>query len=425
MMTVHKFGGKALYDAACFRKAADLSASGESSSFVIVSAICGVTDALENIASMARKGEDASSALSALKNDISKIADGIFDTEAAGNQAAGYLDEVFSFLLKLSRKDRSDEAAKVIIAQGELISSQLFRMLLDERGIGYQYLPALDFVKTDSKGVPDEERLQRRLRESMEGAEVTVFVMEGFICRNILNEIDTLGRGGSDWTACLVASALGAGDVVIWTDVCLPENLSHVSYDEAAELGYFGNNILHPASIVPARLAGVPVRIKNIDDPTKEGSLIDSIQDRARLKAIVSKDGISVVQIKSSKMLLAHGYLRKIFEIFEGYGTAIDVICTSEIGISMTVDDSTHLDRIASDLQRFGLVRVDRDMCLIGVVGDFNWGGSVVQSKVFDALQGIPVRMVSYGGSQFNISIILGQQYKASALSALNAKMKD
>jgi len=425
MITVHKFGGKALSDAAGFLRAADIAVSGGSTCFVVVSAISGVTNSLEKIASGVKRGEAVIEDLKQLKKHIEQVSGDLFSSEAFAQDASGYIDELFAFLSSLVRTERSEEAVRVILAQGELISSHLFKLLLQERGADVQYVPALDYMKTDSKGLPDEERIARCLKEAMAGSGTEIFLTEGYVCRNVLNEIDNLGRGGSDWTACLVAAALKADTVDIWTDMQLPENLCHVSYDEAAELGYFGTKILHPASIRPARLAGVPVRVRNINSPEETPSVIDSSLDAGKLKAVVSKDGITVLQVKSSKMLLAHGYLRKIFEIFEGYATSIDVVCTSEIGVSMTIDDDTHLREIASDLERYGVVSVDRNMCLVGVVGDMKWQSTGVQAMVLKALDGIPVRMISYGGSEYNISVILRQQDKAAALASLNAQLTD
>ena len=297
-------------------------------------------------------------------------------------------------------------------------------------------LSALDFMRITMQGEPDNDFIRENICKMVADQPAKVYVTQGFICKNVQGDIDNLKRGGSDYTASLLGASLNAEEIQIWTDIDGMHNndprivegtkaVHHLHFEEAAELGYFGAKILHPTCILPAKLANVPVRLKNTMDPESEGTLIDNRLDRGQIKAVAAKDNIAAIKIKSSRMLLAHGFLRKVFEIFESYKTSIDMICTSEVGVSMSIDDTTHINEIIHDLKKYGTVSVDLDMCIICVVGDMDWSNLGFESKVVKALKDVPVRMVSYGGSNYNISFLLREDDKVQALRALSSIFKE
>ena len=261
-----------------------------------------------------------------------------------------------------------------------------------------------------------------------------MYITQGFICRDAHGAVDNLKRGGSDYTASLLGAAALAEEIQIWTDIDGMHNndprvvpgtrpVRHLHFEEAAELGYFGAKILHPTCIQPAKFAGVPVRLLNTMDPSAPGTVINNIPDPGSIKAVAAKDNITAIKIKSSRMLLAHGFLRKVFEIFESYRTSIDMICTSEVGVSMTIDDTSNLSGIVADLRRYGSVTVDTGMCIVCVVGDMDWENVGFEARAMDAMSNIPVRMISYGGSNYNISFLVREEDKEKALKALSAKL--
>ncbi len=258
-----------------------------------------------------------------------------------------------------------------------------------------------------------------------------VYITQGFICRNAYGEVDNLKRGGSDFTASLIGAALQVDEIQIWTDIDGMHNndprivdktdaIHQLNFEEAAELAYFGAKILHPTCVQPAKYAGIPVRLKNTLDPEAEGTIIDNVLIRGKIKAVAAKDNITAIKIKSSRMLFATGFLRKIFEIFESYQTPIDMITTSEVGVSMSIDNCTHLNDIVDELKKYGTVTVDSDMCIVCVVGDLDWSNLGFETIVLDAMKNIPVRMISYGGSNYNISFLIKESDKKQALQNLS-----
>ena len=324
---------------------------------------------------------------------------------------------------------------KMILAQGELLSTHLMYWYMQEKGINAVLLPALDFMRTDVQGEPDGDFIREHLTRLIDAnPEAALFLTQGFICRNAHDEVDNLQRGGSDYTASLVGAALQAEEIQIWTDIDGMHNndprvvkdteaVRHLHFEEAAELAYFGAKILHPTCIQPARYANIPVRLLNTMEPEAPGTLINNIPEPGTIKAVAAKDNIVAIKIKSSRMLLAHGFLRKVFEIFESYRTPIDMICTSEVGVSMSIDDTRYLGEIIHDLKKYGTVTVDLDMCIICVVGDMDWENVGFESKALSAMKDIPVRMVSYGGSNYNISFLIKEEDKEEALKALSASL--
>lgn len=303
---------------------------------------------------------------------------------------------------------------------------------MKEIGIKAILLNALDFMRTDKNAEPDFPYIKDKLKAEMRQNEgYQIYMTQGFICRNAYGEIDNLLRGGSDYTASLVGAALPAEEIQIWTDIDGMHNndprvvdnteaIRQLNFEEAAELAYFGAKILHPTCVQPAKYAGIPVRLKNTMEPTADGTIINNELAQGKIKAIAAKDNITAIKIKSSRMLLATGFLRKVFEIFESYQTPIDMITTSEVGVSMSIDNDTHLDHIVDELKKYGTVSVDRDMCIVCVVGDLDWGNVGFETLATDAMKDIPVRMISYGGSNYNISFLIKEADKKRALQSLS-----
>lgn len=301
-----------------------------------------------------------------------------------------------------------------------------------ERGVKVVLLSALDFMRTDKNAEPDLHYLKEKLSVVMkENQGYSVYITQGFICRNAYGEVDNLQRGGSDFTASLIGAALPADEIQIWTDidgmhnndpriVDKTEAIHQLNFEEAAELAYFGAKILHPTCVQPAKYAGIPVRLKNTMDPAAEGTIIDNVLIKGKIKAVAAKDSITAIKIKSSRMLFATGFLRKVFEIFESYQTPIDMITTSEVGVSMSIDNCTHLSEIVDELKKYGTVTVDTDMCIVCVVGDLDWSNIGFETLALDAMKDIPIRMISYGGSNYNISFLIKASDKKRALQQLS-----
>jgi len=324
---------------------------------------------------------------------------------------------------------------KAVLAQGELLSTALFHLLLQEKNIPSALLPALEFMRIDKNLDPDEYYIQQNLKRLLnEHKGIKLFITQGYICRNAYGEIDNLKRGGSDYTASLIGQALQTNEIQIWTDIDGLHNndprfvnntkpVSVLSFDEAAELAYFGAKILHPSSILPAKKANIPVRLKNSMRPEKTGTIIQNKEDHSGVKAIAAKDNITVVRIQSDRMLFAYGFLRKVFEVFEIYKTPIDMITTSEVAVSMTIDDTSNLDAILSDLKKFGHAEVESDQVIIALVGLIPPSEKGYASEIFEALLPVPIKMISYGASTHNISILVDKTDKTEALNALHQKL--
>ena len=319
-----------------------------------------------------------------------------------------------------------------MLAQGELISTAMMNYYLQECGVKSVLLPALEYMRTDKNAEPDPVYIKEKTRFSFElHPNADIYITQGFICRNAYGEVDNLQRGGSDYTASLIGAAVNASEIQIWTDIDGMHNndprivdktspVRHLHFEEAAELAYFGAKILHPTCIQPAKYANIPVRLLNTMDPTAPGTLISNDTEKGKVKAVAAKDNITAIKIKSSRMLLAHGFLRKVFEIFESYQTSIDMICTSEVGVSVSIDNTKHLNEILDDLKKYGTVTVDKDMCIICVVGDLEWENVGFEAKALDAMRDIPVRMISFGGSNYNISFLIRECDKKQALQSLS-----
>ena len=324
---------------------------------------------------------------------------------------------------------------KIILAQGEIISTNMMTNYLLEQGINAVLIPALDYMRTDKNAEPDLNYIKEKLAQQLAKLpEADIYITQGYICRNAYGEVDNLQRGGSDYTASLIGAAVNASEIQIWTDIDgMHDNdprvvdktapVRQLQFEEAAELAYFGAKILHPTCIQPAKYANIPVRLLNTMEPQAPGTLISNESESGKIKAVAAKDNITAIKIKSSRMLLAHGFLRKVFEIFESYQTSIDMICTSEVGVSMSIDNTKHLQEIVDDLKKYGTVTVDHNMCIVCVVGDLSWNNVGFEAKAVAAMSEIPVRMISYGGSNYNISFLIKEEDKKRALQALSKSL--
>ena len=433
-MQVYKFGGTSVGKPERMHSVADLITRDDQPKIVVLSALSGTTNSLVSIGESlaADKKEEALEKINALKAHYDAFIDALLRTEEKKAEATAMIYEHFEFL-RITLKISFNEALnRDILAQGELMSTKLFTIMLQERNIPAQLLPALEFMRTNEDHEPDLDLISEKLTAILEkNRNQGLFITQGYICKNHKGEIDNLQRGGSDYTASLIGAAIRASDVQIWTDIDGMHNndprvvdktypIAELSFDEAAELAYFGAKILHPASIWPAQKFGIPVKLLNTMQPEAKGTVISKTTISADVKAIAAKDGITAIKVKSTRMLLAYGFLRRIFEIFEKYRTPIDMITTSEVAVSVTIDEDEHLDKIVKELSQFGQVEIDKGQTIICVVGNFVAEQKGIVTKIFDALEETPIRMISYGGSRHNISLLTDSSNKELALKKLN-----
>lgn len=434
-MKVMKFGGTSVGSPKRIKEVSSLITETGEPTFIVLSAMSGTTNSLVEISNyLYKKNPDgANEIINCLENKYILHVEELYTTEVYKQKTREFLHDEFDYLRSFTKNLFTSFEEKSIVAQGEIMSTNMVVNYLQENGVKAVLLNALDFMRTDKNGEPDLQTIKEKLSEIMKANEgYQIYLTQGFICRNAYGEIDNLLRGGSDYTASLVGAALPAEEIQIWTDIDGMHNndprvvedteaLHQLNFDEAAELAYFGAKILHPTCVLPAKYANIPVRLKNTMDPKAEGTLINNVVIKGKFKAVAAKDNITAVKIKSSRMLLATGFLRKIFEIFESYQTPIDMITTSEVGVSMSIDNNTHLDEIVNELKKYGTVTVDTDMCIICVVGDLDWNNLGFESQALDAMKNIPMRMISYGGSNHNISFLIREADKKQALQSLSA----
>lgn len=433
-MLVLKFGGTSVGTPDRLKKVADLVLGTPGKKIVVLSALSGTTNILAKTGGLLLKGKkkEAEAEIAGLEGHYRQYAVALFSS--SGYKAIGLdiVSRAFSLIRLLAAGSFDDRSHRELLAQGELASTEFFYYHLRERNIESRLLPALHFISIDENQEPELEKISERLKALLPSmGHLEVLITQGYICRNHKNEIDNLKRGGSDYTASLIGAAIRAEEIQIWTDIDGMHNndprvvkktipIAELTFDEASELAYFGAKILHPSTIVPAQKYGVPVRLKNTMDEKAFGTLISDKGTSGQFKAIAAKDGIIAINIKSSRMLLAFGFLRRVFEVFEKYKTSIDMISTSEVAVSVTIDDDSHLNEIIDELKSFGTIEVDKNQTIICVVGNKLAEKQAVLSDVFRALAAVPVRMVSYGGSYNNISILVGRGNKEKALVALN-----
>jgi aspartate kinase len=432
-MKIMKFGGTSVGSPERMKALMPLICDGERK-IVVLSAMSGTTNSLVEIADLlyADKIDTASQKNEDLRARYHKVVDELLETEEFRKSGHELIDSHFEYIRNFTLRVFTKLQEKAILAQGELLSTSLFHMLLLERKVKSVLLPALCFMRIDKDGEPDafyiKENLRRELKKYVND---DIIITQGFICRNAYGEIDNLKRGGSDFSASLIGAAVKATEIQIWTDINgfhnndprfveKTEVIRQLSFDEAAELAYFGAKILHPSSVNPARETNIPVRLKNTMDPSDPGTLLTAECSWEDYKAVAAKDGISAIRIKSDRMLMAYGFLRKVFEIFEAYRTPIDMITTSEVSVSITLDNPEFIDQIIHDLGELGTVEVERDLSIICVVGDFRTERTGSAPEIFEALNTIPLKMISYGGSPNSLSLLIDTKNKIQALNQLS-----
>ena len=435
-MKVMKFGGTSVGSAQRMKGVASLINDGEEK-IVVLSAMSGTTNSLVEICGYLANNnpEGANEVINKLESLYKKHINELYSTEEYKQQTAALVKDVFNYLRSFTKQVFTSVEERIILAQGEIISTNMVTNYLKEQGISAHLIAALDYMRTDKNGEPDSAYIKEKLTDVLAGSpKVQIYITQGFICRNINGEVDNLQRGGSDYTASLIGAAVGASEIQIWTDIDGMHNndprivegttaVRHLHFEEAAELGYFGAKILHPTCVQPAKFANIPVKLLNTMEPDAPGTTINNDADPGTIKAVAAKENITAIKIKSSRMLLAHGFLRKVFEIFESYQTSIDMICTSEVGVSMSIDNTKHLNEIVHDLKKYGTVTIDHNMCIICVVGDMDWENIGFEARAMDAMRDIPVRMISFGGSNYNISFLIKESDKKRALQALQDKL--
>ena len=432
-MKVFKFGGTSVGSPENMRLVMKIINDGEPK-IVVLSAMSGTTNSLVEISNKLHAGEKeaAKSLINTLKNKYVKVVSALYATDEYKKEGSTVIDKHFDLLLDQVKGDFSEIKEQIILAQGELISTALVTFLLKENGIRTALLPSLDFMRIDEDKQADLPKIKELIKPVLKKAgEQEIYIAQGFICRNVYGDIDNLQRGGSDYTASLLGVAVNAEEIEIWTDIDGIHNndprfvdktsrIDNLLFLEAAELAYFGAKILHPLTVLPAKDANIPVRLKNTMSPSDPGTLISNDKTVKGLKAVAAKDGITAIKIRSYRMLMAYGFLRKVFEIFERYKTSIDMITTSEVAISLTIDNCRNLDEILDEMKTFGEVEVDKNLTIVCVVGDMVSEEKFFSKQIFEALDGIPVRMISYGGSHYNVSILISTENKKETLQKLS-----
>ena len=429
-----KFGGTSVGKPQRMKEVATLITADKERKIVVLSALSGTTNALVQISSQLAENDrpGARQRIDALEEHYHHFIGELLTDMAVIKKAKKVLSEHFEFLSIILKISFSEALNKDILAQGELLSTKLFSLYLEEQQVEHKLLPALDFMTLDNQDEPQIGTIKVKLAQLLQRSrDCNIFITQGFITRNAKGEVDNLKRGGSDYTASLIGAAINADVCEIWTDIDGMHNndprvvkttrpIEQMSFEEAAELAYFGAKILHPASIWPAQFYNVPVKLLNTMDPSAKGTLITEEAGSTGVKAVAAKDNITAVKIKSSRMLLAYGFLRKVFEVFEKYKTSIDMITTSEVAVSVTIDSDIFLTEITKELEAFGTVEIDTNQTIVSIVGNEITDTKEVMRKLFEAISSIPVRMVSYGGSKHNISLLIPRSYKEQALQVLN-----
>jgi len=434
MMKVLKFGGTSVGSPERMKKLLDIIRP-ETPRLVVLSAVSGTTNKLVEIASFfeASDKNKAVATIEKLRAEYDQFIAELFATEQGLADGKNTLDYHFGLLESIANDLFTSTEEKIILAQGELISTTLYHYYLKEIGIHSVLLPALDFMKVDDEHEPMVDFITDHITPLL-AQKSNLYITQGYICRNAYGQIDNLRRGGSDYTASLIGVAIRSEEVQIWTDIDGMHNndprivkgtkpIANLSFDEAAELAYFGAKILHPQSVFPAQKYKIPVRLLNTMEPEAPGTLISSFSEPGKIKSIAAKDGITAIKIQSSRMLLAYGFLRRVFEIFERFKTPIDMITTSEVAVSLTIDDTRNLEDILKELDKFGTVELDKDQTIICVVGDFGADKHGYAARVFEALKHIPIRMISYGGSNYNVSLLVKTADKTEALRSLHNRL--
>lgn len=430
-----KFGGTSVGSAQRMKEVTKL-ISDKEQKIVVLSAMSGTTNTLVEIADYLYKKNSVSAneVINNLEAKYDSVINELYTSESYKEQAKSSIKKNFDLLRAFAKNNFFTVfEEKTVLAQGELMSTAMVNLYLNEIGQKSVLIPALDYMRIDKNNEPDaayiREHLVKELAKHPQDTEI--YITQGYICRNAYNEIDNLQRGGSDYTASLIGAAILASEIQIWTDIDGMHNndprfventkpVAKLHFEEAAELAYFGAKILHPTCILPAKLENIPVRLLNTMEPNAPGTLISTDITKHKIEAVAAKDNITAIKIKSGRMLLAYGFLRKVFDCFEIHKTSIDIVTTSEVGVSVTIDNTKHLEEIINDLKKFGTVTVEKDMVIICVVGDMNSENVGFQAKIVNALKDIPVRMISYGGSNYNVSFLVQASDKKRALKLLS-----
>ena len=432
-MKVLKFGGTSVGSAERIKNVANLVIE-RGKNIVVLSAMSGTTNTLVEISDYLYKHniDGAKETINILEKKYFNTIRDLFVRDADRDAATTEIKACFNYIRSFTKDLFTIFEEKEILAQGELMSTALMNIYMQSLGVKSVIIPALDYVRTDKNGEPDTQYIKQKLIALLEKyADAEIFITQGYICRNAYGEIDNLQRGGSDYSASLIGAAINAEEIEIWTDIDGMHNndpryvdgtspVDELHFEEAAELAYFGAKILHPTCVLPAKLNNIPVRLLNTMCPEAKGTLIHNTNGNGEIKALAAKDNITAIKIKSGRMLLAYGFLRKVFEIFETYKTPIDMIATSEVGVSVTIDSEKNLDPILDDLKKFGTVTIDRDMVIICVVGDLEWHNTGIEALALEAIKDVPVRMISYGGSNYNVSFLVKKEDKVRTLNLLS-----
>ncbi len=419
-----------------FRKVANIVQGANEEKIVVLSAMSGVTNTLVRITELLDSGntEEAVLLIQGLNEKYLGVAKELLELDDTYFKAQVVLKKHHQVLLSIAEESFTERNEKIIMAQGELVSTNLFQLYMEEVDGDSVLLSALDFMHIDQHGEPRAEVIRDRLTKVLANHQANTFITQGFICRNMKNEIDNLNRGGSDYSASLIGAAVVASQIQIWTDIDGMHNndpryvdhtfsVKELSFDEAAELAYFGAKILHPQSIIPAQESNIPVLLKNTFKPESKGTLIHNRAKNQKIRAIAAKDNITAIKIKSYRMLMAYGFLKKVFEVFEAHKTSIDMITTSEVAVSLTIDNTTKLEAIKNELQGFGNIAVDSDLSIICIAGDLAQNKKGITSAIFNGLRDIPIRMISYGGSNYNLSFLVKTVDKITVLNILNESL--
>ncbi len=432
-MNVLKFGGTSVGSAARMKEVAEI-IKGDDKKIVVLSAVSGTTNKLVSIGQSLYKQlkEEALDKIYQLKKEYQILIVELYQKEESLVIARQLLQENFNYLESFTKDLFTIYEERALLAQGEILSTNLFQIYLQEQGVSSILLDALEFMRIDKNQEPDEYYIQSNIKKELDKhSTINLFITQGYICRNVFGEIDNLKRGGSDYTATIVGAAVRAETIQIWTDIDGMHNndprivegtkpVENLSYNEAAELAYFGAKILHPTCVWPAQKYNIPVWLKNTMQPAAKGTVISEVSVSNRITAIAAKDSITAIKIRSGRMLNAYGFLRSIFEVFERYKTSIDMITTSEVAVSLTIDDASRLSEIQEELTKFGTVEIDSNQTIICIVGDFLSENKGYAQQIFGALKDIPIRMISYGGSSNNVTVLINENHKKEALIALH-----
>lgn len=436
-MLVLKFGGTSVGSAERIKNLAELT-KGQKPKIVVLSAMSGTTNALVEIsqALYEKNTSKAKELIQSLEDKYRKEIKDLYKNETIAKKGNELLDDYFNYIASfLDFPIFTSKEEKIILAQGELLSTHMFHFYMSEIGEKTILLPALEFMRINKDGEPDFPYIEERIKEEIKKyPDIDFFITQGYICKNAQGDIDNLQRGGSDYTACIIGAVIDAEEIQIWTDIDGMHNndprfvnkthpINELSFDEAAELAYFGAKILHPTCILPAQKRGIPVALKNTMQPEAKGTLIGNINTPEGIRAVAAKDGIYAITIKSGRMLLAYGFLKTIFEIFDKYKTSIDMITTSEVAVSLTIDNPSNLEYILKELREIANVEYEKDQTIIAIVGNIAKNESGYAVKILEALKNIPLHMISYGGSEHNISVVIDSKSKKEALQALNTTL--